>query len=100
VNAAGANAANRRELDGEAVLKADLRFTDSVVQARVEAGEFIDLIAAKKLDRNDVHEIGDLVSGTVAGRTTPKQITLFKSLGIALEDVALAELVYRRAIGR
>jgi ornithine cyclodeaminase len=47
-----------------------------------------------------VLDLGDLVTGKVAGRGSPSEVTLFKSLGIGLEDVALAELVYRRTRGR
>lgn len=98
VNAAGANAANRRELDAAAVLKADFRFTDSLVQAREEAGEYIDLVGAGRLAWGDIGEIGDLASGNAPARVSDRQITLFKSLGIGLEDVAFAELVHRRAV--
>ena len=98
VNAAGANAANRRELDRAAVVKADARFTDSTVQARLEAGEFIDLVEAGQLAWDSIDEIGDLASGKAAGRRSERDITLFKSLGLGIEDVAFAELVYRRAL--
>jgi len=98
VNAAGANAAERRELDADAVLKAQLVVTDARSQAQVEAGEFRDLAAAGRLDWNKVHELGDLAGGKIRGRQSDRQITLFKSLGIALEDVAFAELAYRRAV--
>jgi alanine dehydrogenase len=97
VNAAGANAAARREVDADAVLRAGLVVTDARSQAQVEAGEFRDLAATGKLDWNHVHELGDVVAGKVA-RQSDRQITLFKSLGIALEDVAFAELAYRRAV--
>jgi alanine dehydrogenase len=46
----------------------------------------------------DIHELGDVVTGKVKGRTSPTDLTLFKSLGIALEDVAFGELVYQRAL--
>jgi ornithine cyclodeaminase/alanine dehydrogenase len=98
VNAAGANAGDRRELDGEAVLRAAVRATDHRAQAEVEAGEFRDLVAAGKLAWSDVIEIGDLVGGSARGRTAPSDITVFKSLGIGLEDIAFAELIYRRAM--
>jgi alanine dehydrogenase len=98
VNAAGANAANRRELDEATVLRAGLRVTDDRRQAQVEAAEFIDLAAAGRLDWASVHELGDIVTGRVAGRRSPTEVTLFKSLGIALEDVAFAHLVYTRAL--
>jgi len=97
VNAAGANAAERRELDADAILRAQLLVTDARSQAQTEAGEFRDLAAAGKLDWSNVYELGDIVAGKVA-RQSDRQITVFKSLGIALEDVAFAELAYRRAV--
>jgi ornithine cyclodeaminase/alanine dehydrogenase-like protein (mu-crystallin family) len=64
----------------------------------VEAGEFRDLVAAGKLAWSDVRELGELATGMAKGRSSPADLTLFKSLGIALEDVAFAELVYERAL--
>jgi ornithine cyclodeaminase/alanine dehydrogenase len=98
VNAAGANSADRRELDGETVLRAAVKVTDHLEQAKVEAGEFRDLVEAGKLTWSDIRELGELVTGKAKGRTSPSELTLFKSLGIALEDVAFAELVYQRAL--
>jgi alanine dehydrogenase len=98
VNAAGANSGDRRELDGETVLRAAVKITDHVEQARLEAGEFRDLVAAEMLDWSDVRELGEVVTGKIKGRTSPSDLTLFKSLGIALEDVAFGELVYQRAL--
>jgi ornithine cyclodeaminase/alanine dehydrogenase-like protein (mu-crystallin family) len=97
VNAAGANAADRRELDPEIVARAAVRVTDDRAQAQVEAAEFRDLVGAGRLAWSDVHELGDLVAGRVRGRGAASDITVFKSLGIALEDIAFAELIYRRA---
>jgi alanine dehydrogenase len=98
VNAAGANSGDRREVDAETVLRAAVKLTDHLEQAKVEAGEFRDLVAAGKLAWTDIRELGDLVTGKAKGRTSPSELTLFKSLGIALEDVAFAELVYQRAL--
>jgi ornithine cyclodeaminase/alanine dehydrogenase-like protein (mu-crystallin family) len=64
----------------------------------VEAGEFRELVAAGKLAWSAIRELGELVTGKAAGRTSRSDLTLFKSLGIALEDVAFAELVYQRAL--
>ena len=47
-----------------------------------------------------IHELGEVVAGKVPGRTNAEDITLFKSHGIALEDVAVAALVYERARDR
>jgi alanine dehydrogenase len=100
VNVAGANADGRREVDGETVLRATVRATDQVAQARVEAGEFRDLVASGRLQWHDIVELGDIATGKATGRNGPADITLFKSLGIALEDIAFADLIFQRAIER
>jgi len=97
VNAAGANSAARRELDSATVLRAAVRVTDDRAQARAEAAEFRDLAGAGRLSWDDVVDLGDLVTGKVPGRRSQSAVTLFKSLGIGLEDVAFAELLHRRA---
>lgn len=97
VNAAGANAAERREIDAETVLRATVRATDHLAQARVEAGEYRELVAAGRLKWQNVVELGDILTEKAPGRRGPADITLFKSLGIALEDIAFADLIVRRA---
>ena len=98
VNVAGANSYDRREVDAETVLRAAVKATDHIEQAKVEAGEFRELVAAGKLAWSAIRELGELVTGKAAGRASRSDLTLFKSLGIALEDVAFAELVYQRAL--
>ena len=100
INGAGANAANRREIDAATVLRARLLVTDDKEQARIEEAEFRDLVAAGRLSWDAVHELGDLVTGAAPGRRAPGDLTLFKSLGVSLEDIAFAELIYRRAVER
>jgi len=100
VNAAGANAAARREVDAETVLRSTVRATDHLAQAQVEAGEYRDLVAAGRLKWQDIVELGDILTEKAPGRRGPADITLFKSLGIALEDIAFADLIWRRAIER
>jgi len=56
---------------------------------------FRDLVAAGRLTWHDIIELGDIVTGKAAGRRGPADITLFKSLGIALEDIAFADLIVR-----
>jgi ornithine cyclodeaminase/alanine dehydrogenase-like protein (mu-crystallin family) len=97
VNAAGANAAERREIDAETVLRATVRATDQLAQAQIEAGEYRDVVAAGRLKWQDVVELGDILTQKAPGRRGPADITLFKSLGIALEDIAFADLIVRRA---
>jgi alanine dehydrogenase len=98
VNAAGANSGDRREIDAGMVLRAAIKVTDHIEQAKTEAGEFRELVAAGKLAWSDIRELGDLVTGKAKGRTSPSDLTLFKSLGIAIEDMAFGELVYQRAL--
>jgi ornithine cyclodeaminase/alanine dehydrogenase-like protein (mu-crystallin family) len=98
VNAAGANAADRREVDDEMVLRAAVKATDHIEQAKLEAGEYRELVGAGKLSWSDIQELGEFVTGKARGRNAPSDLTLFKSLGIALEDVAFAEVVYERAL--
>lgn len=97
VNAVGSNALIRRELDLEAVLRADLVVIDDRDQGKIEAGDLLEPVERGLLQWSRVHELKEVVAGRV-GRGSPDQITLFKSLGIALEDVAVAARVYERAL--
>jgi ornithine cyclodeaminase/alanine dehydrogenase-like protein (mu-crystallin family) len=100
INAAGGNMLLRRELDDEAILRAAHVVVDSTEQAKFEAGEFVSVIETGRRHWENFIEMRDVVSGIRHGRTSPEQITLFKSLGLALEDVAIAKLVYERAKAR
>jgi alanine dehydrogenase len=96
VTGMGANAASRREIDPEIVLRASLVVTDDIPQAKLEAAEFIDLVKAGKLDWNTVKPLHEIVTAPTIQRA-PAAITLFKSLGVGLEDVAVASVIYDRA---
>jgi ornithine cyclodeaminase/alanine dehydrogenase-like protein (mu-crystallin family) len=102
VNAIGSNALNRREIDDQVVLRANVIAADSVDQAKVECGDLAPSIASGRLSWEKVHELSDIVvSGIARGAA---DITLFESQGIALEDVAAAKVVYekgrKRGLGR
>ncbi len=97
VNAAGGNWAARREVDTETVKRAHARFADSVEQAKFEAGDLIQAVHENVMGWHQVQELSALVSGRAVGRAGDDDITLFKSCGIALEDVAVGALVYERA---
>jgi len=99
LNAAGANALARRELDTFAVGRCERIFVDDPAQARVEAAELIVPIDLRKLSWERVHPLAHLVGGLLPPRQSPEEITLFKSLGIALEDVAAAAIVYEAMHG-
>jgi alanine dehydrogenase len=104
VNAAGSNFAQKRELDTDAVVRCDLIAADSREQAKIEAGDLIQAFAGEDSRWNTVHEFGDIAAGKIPGRTDPRQMTLFKSVGIAIEDIALAGRIYvlarERGVGR
>ena len=70
--------------------------TDDVEQAKMEAGEFIDLTKAGKLDWNRVKPLHEIMAASVA--QPDGGITLFKSLGVGLEDAAVASVIYDRAM--
>lgn len=97
LNAIGANVVTRRELDDEAVRRAGLIAVDSVEQALKEAGDLIQGLPAVSRAWEDVVELHQVVTGERAVRNLPGQITLFKSCGIALWDVAVAGFVFRQA---
>jgi alanine dehydrogenase len=99
INAAGGNSLLRRELDDVAVLRADLVVVDSIDQAKTEAGEFVGAIESGRKRWQDFIELRQLY-GESKGRKNADQITFFKSLGIALEDVAIGKFVYERAVAQ
>ena len=98
VNAIGADRADRRELDGRLVASADRVVTDSLEQARRDAGDLREAVREGVIGWERVVELGALVTGTVPGRRSEREITLFDAQGAALGDVALAGLAYRRAL--
>lgn len=100
VNAMGSNWANRREVDDAAVERAGVVAVDALDQARIEAGDLLIPAQEGRFDWARAVELGSIVAGATPGRHDPSEITLFKSLGIALEDVAVAGLVYSLARAR
>lgn len=97
INAAGGNSILRSETDDEVIRRANFIAVDSKDQARMEAGEFVFPIEKGLLTWERVQEVCHVVAGNVAGRKNANDITLFKSLGLAIEDVATAALLYRKA---
>lgn len=100
INAIGSNALDRRELDDTAVTRCALIAVDNREQAKQESAELVGAVAAGNLRWDQVVEIGDVAAGRFPGRTDNQSITLFKSLGVAMEDVAMASKVYELAVRR
>jgi len=97
VCAVGANRLEARELDNALVERATFVCCDSKEQALVEAGDLVEPVERGVLDWLEVHELAEVIAGEVPGRQSPDDIVLFKSLGIAAEDLAVAKLVFDRA---
>lgn len=104
INAIGVNFAEKREIDAEVVARCDVIAADSVEQSKLEAGDLIQAFGNDASRWAAVCELSQIVSGKIPGRTSRTQITLFKSNGIAIEDVVVAgqiyELARQRGIGR
>jgi ornithine cyclodeaminase len=97
VMSVGACQPNQREMDSALVRRGRL-FVDSRAAALVEAGDVVLAIAEHAFSASHIAgELGELLAGKVEGRRSSADVTIFKSLGLAVEDVAAADLVYRRA---
>jgi ornithine cyclodeaminase len=98
INAVGSSNRSTRELDTLAVVRSTL-FVDRLESALNEAGDV--LLPKQEGAIGDDHikgELGEILLGRIQGRKTPGEITTFKSLGLAIEDLASAESIYRRAL--
>ena len=98
VNAVGSSVASARELDTAAVARSRL-FVDRRESALAEAGDF--LIPRDEGAVDNAHilgELGELELGSIAGRTTEDEITLFKGVGLAIEDLAAARRIHAAAL--
>lgn len=97
INAVGACSPSAREIDTATMVAASL-FVDRRESALNEAGDYI--LAAKEgaIGPDQIRaELGEMLSGAASGRTTPDEITLFKSLGLAIEDLAAAAFLFEKA---
>jgi ornithine cyclodeaminase/alanine dehydrogenase-like protein (mu-crystallin family) len=97
INAIGTHSAAGREIDGSTMSAARL-YVDRRESALNESGDFVlamkeDLIGPDSI----VGELGEVLIGTKRGRESTEEITLFKSLGLAVEDLACAEYLFRKA---
>jgi len=99
VAAVGANRMTAREVDEEVVARADVVVVDDVTQARAEAAELVFAHEKRRFAWERARTLASVVAEHAPGRTDGKQVTLFKSLGVALEDVAVAAVVVEKARG-
>lgn len=97
INAAGSSIASARELDGPTVAAASL-FIDRRESTVNESGDYLFALREGAIGEDHIRaEIGDILIGKAAGRTSPDEITLFKSLGLGVEDLFSAEFLFEKA---
>ncbi len=100
INAIGAYTRTMRELDTETIRRSRV-IVDRRQAAQVEAGDLVIPTQEGAIGPDHVAgELAELVTGRLAGRRTPDEITVFKSVGLALQDAVTAALVYRRAVAQ
>lgn len=100
INAIGANVANRREIPVD-VIKSARVVVEYREQALQEAGDLVVAIKEGEITPDVIAaELGEVVTGAKPGRLSEEEVTLFKSIGVAIEDVSVAGLVYEKAVAK
>ena len=100
INAVGSHRPDVRELDAVTVKRAKV-VVDSREAIMAECGDILLAIKEGAITQDHIHgEVGETLAGKKAGRTSPEEITLYKSVGVAVQDVATAQLVYKKAVER
>lgn len=100
INAVGSHRPDLREIDGASLAAAKV-VVDSREAIMAECGDILLAIQEKAITADHVHaEIGEVLAGKKTGRSNADEITLYKAVGIAIQDVATAHLVYRKALER
>lgn len=97
INAIGAFRPDMREVDDQTILRATI-VVDTYEGCLSEAGDLLIPMGEGKLKKENIHgDLGDLVTGRKRGRSSPEEITFFKSVGFAMEDVVTAHRAYEKA---
>ena len=96
INAIGSDTAEKQELAADVLARADVVVADSLEQCRTR-GEISRAVAAGAIDASKAVELGALLAGEAGGRTTPEQVTVFDSTGVAVQDIAIATAIVEAA---
>jgi ornithine cyclodeaminase/alanine dehydrogenase-like protein (mu-crystallin family) len=104
LNLIGSNFISKAEADIEVFRKAAVVSVDSKDQAKAEAGDFVAALNAGILHWSEIYDFAPLLVGRYPGRESPEDVTIFKSLGLGVEDIALAtrvvDLARQKGLGR
>ena len=98
ISSIGAHAPEARELDSMIIKRASVLTAGLKEACLAEAGDYIIPINEGVIRENDIISIGEIINGNISGRTSDSEITVFKSVGISAQDVAVGKLVYDRAL--
>lgn len=98
LNVIGSNFLGKAEVDVVTLRRCSTIIVDSKDQARSEAGDFMQALEDGALHWSTIHELGQVIVGRYPGRAHAEDVTMFKSLGIALEDIAVAARVVSKAM--
>jgi ornithine cyclodeaminase len=93
ITAVGSDTPEKQELQTAILGRADLVVADSMAQC-LERGEIHQALKTKKLNRTDIVELGSIIAGDAAGRTTDQQVTVADLTGVAVQDIQIAKAVY------
>ena len=94
VNAAGGNSRLRSELSTNSIKKFDFISCDDLDQAKIESKELMEATEKGITSWNKIHELSDVINKKIIGRKNNQDSTLYQSLGIAIQDIAVAKYVY------
>ena len=97
LNVVGSNFLTMAEIDDTTVRRADIIVCDNIEQCKLEAGDFAAALEQGATDWRLMRELADVVAERETGRATAENVTLFKSVGLAIEDVALAVRLLEKA---
>ncbi|MFC2176903.1 ornithine cyclodeaminase family protein [Actinomycetota bacterium] len=95
--AVGSDTSAKQELATAILGRADLVVADSIVQC-LERGDIHHALKAKKLNRTDIVELGSIIAGDAAGRTTDSQVTVADLTGVAVQDIQIASAIYAAVV--
>jgi ornithine cyclodeaminase/alanine dehydrogenase-like protein (mu-crystallin family) len=98
ISSIGAHAPDARELDSTTIKRASLLVAGLKEACLAEAGDYLIPIEEGIISKNDIISIGEIITGKKNGRTSDSEISVFKSVGISAQDVAVGKLVYDRAL--
>lgn len=99
INGVGSFMPDMQELDEEIIRRANKIYFDSQEAVLSESGDFITPLKKNKIDKNNfIGDLGEVINGDLKGRKFDKEITLFKTVGLAVQDIVTGTMIYKKAL--